>query len=63
MKNRILKVMAYTNGLLLVLSMCTESENLWYVPPIVMAVTGTWLMLFAYATGSIDDGGNTTRDD
>ena len=61
MKNKILKALAYINGLLLVLSMCAESEEYWYVPLIVMAISGSWLFLFAYANGYLEI--NTTQEE
>ena len=51
MKNRILKALAYMNGLALVLAGCALDMNNNTVPLIVIAVTGAWLMLFAYANG------------
>ena len=51
MKNRILKALAYMNGLALVLAGCALDMKNNTVPLIVIAVTGAWLMLFAYANG------------
>ena len=49
MKNRILKALAHMNGLALVLAGCALDMKNNTVPLIVIAVTGAWLMLFAYA--------------
>lgn len=51
MKNKVLKALAYTNGFVLICAMCgADSDNI-YIPLTLIAVTGTWLMLFAYANG------------
>ena len=51
MKNKVLKALAYINGFVLICAMCgADSDNI-YIPLTLIAVTGTWLMLFAYANG------------
>lgn len=59
MKNRILKALGYANGIALVLAGCAlDSKNIG-VPLAVIAATGTYLFMFAYANGytNIDKGG------
>ena len=56
LKNKILKALAYINGFVLICAMCGADSDPIYVPLTLIVITGTWLMLFAYANGylSID---------
>ena len=47
MKNKILKALAYINGLILVCAAAGLDSDPLYVPLTLIVITGTWLMLFA----------------
>ena len=54
LKNKILKALAYINGFVLICAMAGADSDPIYVPLTLIVITGTWLMLFAYANGYLN---------
>lgn len=54
MKNRILKLWAYTNFILFLFFACAIDSESW-IPTIIVCITGAKLALFGYANNWFED--------